>query len=138
MVGGMDDMILAPEGVGKKAQARAYVERVLRDAAKLAVDLQKRLIEDAQVSDEPWVVTLGYKASESVLDRVMGKAAQVVEVSEGRERPIVFSEKLRGLRADVREEVRAAAREDGRTLVEVLEDRVLRESGLEDPDGVVL
>ena len=77
----------------RERMAGLYVRRVLASTAPEAVRFQRQLIND-EAADP----ALRFKASEAVLDRFMGKAAQEVRVGLAESRPIVFSEKLSALR----------------------------------------
>lgn len=94
---------LVPEKVSASRRARALkdVQRVLEDTAPKAVKFQAMLIEEAESSDDPGMKKLGFMASEAILDRFAGKAAQEIRVGESEQRPIVFSEKLKVLKAGI-------------------------------------
>jgi hypothetical protein len=83
----------------RRAAAREYVERVLAKASPEAIRFQAQLVRDAGVSEDLGVKALGFKASEAILDRFLGKAAQEVRMGDVEGRPIVFSEKLKVLEA---------------------------------------
>lgn len=110
-----------PLGPRRRARALEYLTEALAKAAPDAVDFQVELIKEASVSDDVRMKKLGFDASEAILDRFAGKAAQEVRVSDAHDRPIVFDSKL----AILKEAMDASlSKADGRPLIERFNDEV--------------
>lgn len=117
---------VAPVSRTRRMAAREHVERALEAASPLAIRFQVGIVERAEGSDDLGLLRLGMQASESILDRVMGKAAQTVNVTETEARPIMFDAKLRALTEGLE-----AARKGG---LEAFERAVT--AGMVDGEGV--
>lgn len=92
----------------RRAMAQNYLERALARAAPDAVEFQVQLMGDEGADKR-----LRFMASESLLDRFAGKAAQVVRVGETEERPIIFDSKLRTLQEAMKAATDVRARDVG-------------------------
>jgi len=114
---------------GRRIAARGYIERALCKAGKLAIDFQSALLEDENADP-----SLRFKASEAVLDRLMGKAAQEIRVEDVTERPLVFDPKLQALRGAMQEAIDAHKR--NLDMEETFARAVTRQ--LVDEDGVTI
>lgn len=127
-----DNLVIGTGGglsAGRRIAAQQYVAKALCEASKLAVEFQKALLEDEGADP-----ALRFKASEAVLDRFLGKAAQEIRVEDNTARPIVFSDKLAVLRAGMHAAVDAATKEMG---VEETFERVVT-SHLVDEEGITI
>lgn len=104
---------------GRRVVARAYVEKVLAEASMVAVKFQALLIEDEEADAK-----LRFQASEAILDRFMGKAAQELRIGETEERPIVFDPKLAVLRKGMEAAIDVVARDGSGSAMAAFEDVV--------------
>lgn len=127
-----------PKELSRQRQnaAMEYVRRAIRETSKIAIKFQAQVIRDGLESDDIELKKLANKASDSVLDRFLGKATQEIRVGETMDRPIVFSEKLRALNEAMKEAVDVVAREPGRTAGEALASVITDD--MTDRDGVVI
>ena len=106
-MGDIDVLTFAEEpkqvSAGRRIAAMAYIQKMLVQTSVLAMRFQKALLEDEQADPK-----LRFQASEAVLDRFMGKAAQELRIGETEDRPIVFDARLKVLRAGMEAAVDAA------------------------------
>jgi hypothetical protein len=77
----------------KRALVIEYCQRMLHSAAPKAVRFQKELLENEDAN-----MKLRFMASESILNRVLGKATETINIGLNDQRPIVFSDKLQRLK----------------------------------------
>ena len=115
--------------VGRVRAAEAYVRKALASAAPVAVDFQRSVVEDEEAD-----LGIRFKASEALLDRFMGKAAQEIRLGETEVRPIVFSDKLRILKEGMERAVDVASR--GGSALGAFEEKVTER--MVDTEGVEL
>ena len=115
--------------------AKEYISRALRVGSIEAVNFQVRLVNDEKADKK-----LRFLASEAILDRYMGKAAQEIRIGETEERPIVFDDKLQILRAGFKaaEDAAVTHPEDTDAPVRAFENQVTDHYFNPDPDGVVI
>lgn len=119
-----------PVSEERRLQAMRYVNRMLSSAAPRAIRFQTDLMQDDSAP-----MKLRFQASEAILDRFMGKAAQEVRLGVAEDRPIVFSEKLRAMSRDAERALDAAVSVTaaGGTVEEAV-DAVARDLVPEAPD----
>lgn len=120
-----------PMSRGRKLAAQSYVQAVLAEASVDAVKFQRGLVNDEEA---PKNVRLS--ASEAILDRFMGKAAQELRIGETEDRPIVFDSKLRALKEGMEAAIDVASRPDDGSMLEVFERKVTE--GMCDSEGVTI
>jgi len=126
-IGGKD--MYRPLSKERRVKAQNYLERALSMAAPSAIEFQVSLLND-ETADK----RLRFMASESLIDRFAGKAAQVVRVGETEERPIIFDSKLRTLQEAMKVATDVRSRELGDTPGEAFARAV---TGYMD-DGVII
>jgi len=110
---------VAPLSQSRRTAAMGMVQRALESGAPKAIAFQVAVVKKAAESDDLGLMSLGFKASEAILDRFGGKAAQEIRVGETEQRPIIFSDKLRVLNAGLE-----AALKDKESPVEAFERKV--------------
>jgi len=115
---------------GRRIAAQKYIESALANGAVMAIEFQKALLEDEEAD-----LGLRFKASEAILDRFMGKAAQELRIGETETRPIMFDAKLRALKEGMEAAIDVAKRE-GSGMQEAFEEAVT--DHLIDHEGVTI